>query len=182
MKKRILLLATLAFALFFTFTAYAGTWQQEGSNWKYLKDNSSFATAEWIQDNAKWFYFNEQSIMLTNQWINGQCYVGADGAMLTNTVTPDGYTVGADGRWSGQTAVGSVAATSKVTRSSSAVSSSSAAVVASMVNYIGNANSMKFHRSGCASVKKMAEHNKVALESRQDAINRGYIPCKNCNP
>ena len=62
MKKRILLLATLAFALFFTFTAYAGTWQQEGSNWKYLKDNGSFAASEWVQDNTKWYYFNEQSI------------------------------------------------------------------------------------------------------------------------
>lgn len=181
MKKKILLLAIVAFALFFTFTAYAGTWQQEGSNWKYLKDNGSFATTEWVQDNAKWYYFNEQSIMLTNQWINGQCYVGADGAMLTNTVTPDGYAVGADGKWSGQTAVSSATALT-VTRSSSAVSSSNAAVVTSSVSYIGNANTMKFHRSGCASVKKMAENNKVPIESRQEAIDRGYVPCKNCNP
>ena len=36
---------------------------------------------QWKQDAGKWFY------------------LGADGAILKNAVTPDGYTVGADGVW-----------------------------------------------------------------------------------
>lgn len=48
--------------------------------------------------------------------------------------------------------------------------------------YIGNANSMKFHRPACSSVGQMAEHNKVALSSRSEAVSGGYVPCKRCNP
>ena len=48
--------------------------------------------------------------------------------------------------------------------------------------YIGNRNSMKFHYPDCASVADMAEHNKVPLASREDAIALGYVPCGNCKP
>ncbi len=37
--------------------------------------------------------------MVANRWIDSLYYVGADGAMLADTVTPDGYRVGADGKW-----------------------------------------------------------------------------------
>ena len=50
-------------------------------------------------------------------------------------------------------------------------------------SYVGNKNSMKFHYSWCASVKKMANHNKVSLSgTRDEIVGRGYEPCKNCNP
>lgn len=49
-------------------------------------------------------------------------------------------------------------------------------------NYVGNANSGKFHVSSCQSVNDMSEGNKVFFSSRDDAINQGYIPCKRCNP
>lgn len=48
--------------------------------------------------------------------------------------------------------------------------------------YIGNANSKKFHYSGCSSVARMREYNKVPLSSRDEAIARGFVPCKRCNP
>lgn len=48
--------------------------------------------------------------------------------------------------------------------------------------YIGNKNSKKFHLSNCPFVSKMSELNKVRLNSRQEAINSGYVPCLNCNP
>lgn len=48
--------------------------------------------------------------------------------------------------------------------------------------YIGNANSRKFHHSWCKSVKAMADHNKVPLGSREEAINKYFEPCQNCNP
>ena len=48
--------------------------------------------------------------------------------------------------------------------------------------YIGNSNSHKFHYPTCKSVGKMSEKNKVTFSSRDEAINQGYTPCKNCNP
>ena len=50
------------------------------------------------------------------------------------------------------------------------------------VSYIGNRNSMKFHRSDCKEVNRMSEKNKVFLNSREEAINGGYVGCKVCNP
>ncbi|WP_295722152.1 thermonuclease family protein [uncultured Methanobrevibacter sp.] len=48
--------------------------------------------------------------------------------------------------------------------------------------YIGNANTMKFHLSTCPMVNKMSENSKVSFSSRQSAIDEGYTPCKVCNP
>lgn len=48
--------------------------------------------------------------------------------------------------------------------------------------YIGNSNSHKFHKENCKAVKKMSENNKVYFNSRDDAINDGYVACKMCNP
>ena len=48
--------------------------------------------------------------------------------------------------------------------------------------YVGNVNSYKFHHSWCKSVKQMAEHNKVFFNTREEAVNAHFKPCKNCNP
>lgn len=55
-------------------------------------------------------------------------------------------------------------------------------VIPTKATYIGNANTKKYHYSTCSSVNDMKESNKVALESREDAIRGGYVPCKRCNP
>ena len=49
-------------------------------------------------------------------------------------------------------------------------------------NYVGNANSLIFHHAGCSSVAKMAESNKVCFSTRDEAIAKGYRPCKVCKP
>ena len=49
-------------------------------------------------------------------------------------------------------------------------------------SYVGNINSEKFHRASCRSVKRMNESNKVFFGSREEAISRGYVPCKSCRP
>ena len=49
-------------------------------------------------------------------------------------------------------------------------------------SYVGNSNTGKFHAPGCDSVDKMNPSNKVYLSSRDEAIERGYSPCQNCNP
>ncbi len=50
-------------------------------------------------------------------------------------------------------------------------------------SYIANKNTKKFHYSSCSSVSKMKEKNKLYFNgSRDELINKGYQPCKNCNP
>lgn len=51
------------------------------------------------------------------------------------------------------------------------------------VTYIGNRNTKKFHYQDCSSVSDMKESNKVWLDGgRDEAISRGYVPCKRCKP
>jgi len=54
-------------------------WQYTNSNWYYYK-NGNIVTG-WIRDNTKWYYISD------------------DGSMLSNTITPDGYTVDSSGAW-----------------------------------------------------------------------------------
>ena len=49
-------------------------------------------------------------------------------------------------------------------------------------SYVGNANSKKFHYADCSMVNKMNPANKVYMNTRDEAINAGYVPCKRCNP
>lgn len=68
-------------------TAFAGTWEEDGSSWKYLKDNGQYAEYEWIQEHdGGWYYFGRWGIMETNCLIDGY-YVGADGKMLAEQDT-----------------------------------------------------------------------------------------------
>lgn len=46
--------------------------------------------------------------------------------------------------------------------------------------YIGNVNSMKFHRTSCSSLPK--ESNRIYFDSRSAAVNAGYAPCQRCTP
>ena len=49
-------------------------------------------------------------------------------------------------------------------------------------SYIGNSNTGKFHETTCKWGQKISSYNKVTFNSRSDAINQGYQPCKVCNP
>jgi len=48
--------------------------------------------------------------------------------------------------------------------------------------YIGNKLSHKFHRPDCRYVKKISPGNRTCFDSREEAINMGYTPCKVCKP
>lgn len=71
------LFITAAFAVLGGMTSFAGEWKLRDGQWIYVNDDGSLAISTWI----------------------GNYYLGADGVMLTNTTTPDGYCVGADGAW-----------------------------------------------------------------------------------
>ena len=55
-------------------------------------------------------------------------------------------------------------------------------IVESEAAYIGNKNSMRFHLPTCRAVTQMKESNKIEFFSREEAIERNYIPCGECNP
>lgn len=100
MKKHVLLTAVLAMCLSLStaFTSLAGQWQQDSTGWWYQDDNGGYLVNQWKELNGTWYYFNQDGYMVSNAWV-GNYYLGYDGAMLTNTTTPDGYRVGADGAW-----------------------------------------------------------------------------------
>ncbi len=51
------------------------------------------------------------------------------------------------------------------------------------ITYILNKNTKKFHKHSCYSAGKIASHNRQNTSlSRSEIINKGYSPCKTCNP
>lgn len=50
------------------------------------------------------------------------------------------------------------------------------------VLYIGNKNSKVYHLPDCGSVETMKDKNKVYLDSKDDATEKGYEPCGSCKP
>lgn len=52
----------------------------------------------------------------------------------------------------------------------------------SETNYVGNKNSLVFHKTDCSSVADMKESNKIFFTIRQNAVDQGYTPCGRCNP
>lgn len=55
-------------------------------------------------------------------------------------------------------------------------------LIALASQYVGNSNSGKFHYSSCRWAQKIASYNRVDYDSREDAVNDGYVPCKVCRP
>lgn len=85
MKTKALFLTAGLLSVLISFPVFAGTWEQQESSWKYINDDGTYATG-WINDNGKDYYLD------------------ANGNMLADTVTPDGYYVDGSGAWNGQPA------------------------------------------------------------------------------
>ena len=128
----------------------------------------------WKKTQGKTYYFSPDNGHMYHDWstIDGTEYFfdRSDGHMYTGTHYVDGeeYNFGTSG------------AAQKVAPVRS--SSSSGSRDYSDSPYIGNANSRKFHKSSCSSVRDMRDYNKVGFDSRSEAINAGYEPCKRCHP
>ena len=56
------------------------------------------------------------------------------------------------------------------------------ALAAMAFAYIGNARSGIFHYDSCQYVYRMNDSNKVYFDSREDAVDAGYRPCRVCRP
>ena len=48
--------------------------------------------------------------------------------------------------------------------------------------YIGNRNSMKYHRAGCRYAAQVKAENRIAFDSAEQALIAGYTPCGACKP
>lgn len=79
-KKTILLCVTAIILFASTMTSLAAGWKQDQGNWYYEYDNGQKARNIWI----------------------GNYYVGNEGWMCRDEITPDGYYVNTDGSWDGQ--------------------------------------------------------------------------------
>lgn len=98
-------------------------WKESNGSWFYVKSDRTSARAEvlningkkywfdadgrmakgWRQDTSgSWYFMEDSGAMNSSGWLkyNGLWYyLGSDGKMLTNTTTPDGYTINSDGVW-----------------------------------------------------------------------------------
>lgn len=68
-------------------TAFAGQWKNDANGYWWQNDDGSYPKNEW-----KWLDGNGDGI-------SESYYFDGNGYLLTNTTTPDGYTVNGDGQW-----------------------------------------------------------------------------------
>lgn len=121
MKKFVFMVSMIVCILGFSSFVYAGKWEQDITNreWRYRLDDGSLVMNNWLKtkdgswyhldkqgymqrgwvlDAGKWYYLDGvNGFMWHNTWY-GEYYLGSDGAMFVNTITPDGYKVGSDGK------------------------------------------------------------------------------------
>lgn len=114
MKKLGIITLSLAIMAATPVTPYAAHWFSDSNGaWYYQEDSGNLRCSAWVEDGGAWYY------------------VGADGKMLTNTTTPDGYTVGADGRW----------ITDQQTAAAASTYTAPATITLGMKNAVGRAES-----------------------------------------
>lgn len=117
-KRMVLLILTIFMAGYICLPAYAGEWKKDSLGWWYENEDQSYLSNTWSQIDNKWYYFDrngymcvgwkmvdrqwyyfyQNGVMAQNAWI-GNYYLGENGAMLTSSITPDGYYVDANGCW-----------------------------------------------------------------------------------
>ena len=99
-KKLLCSVSVVAVSAFLALPVMAvdAQWKRNDKGWWYEEANGAYPTNQWKLINNKWYYFDNIGYMLENRWV-GNYYVGADGAMLVSTSTPDGYYVDATGKW-----------------------------------------------------------------------------------
>ena len=67
-------------------------WRQNDIGWWYRQVDGTYPSDSWKNINKKWYYFDDNGYMVENSWVENY-YLGSDGAMLVNTITPDGHYV-----------------------------------------------------------------------------------------
>ena len=88
MKKTSLAIFSIGLSLITSFSSFAGWEQLDDSGWKY-KDDS---TGQYYSSGWQWIDSNGDGL-------SESYYFDIGGRLLTNTTTPDGYSVNNDGAW-----------------------------------------------------------------------------------
>ncbi len=177
MKLIKLLLSTALIVATTSLTAFAGQWKQDNIGWWYQNDDNSYSKATWQEIDRKWYYFDDSGYMAANRWI-GNYYLGNDGVMLTDTTTPDGYKVGADGIW--------MQNESRSTATDNRNDSNGLIAAISRTKFDGytvivNTHTKKYHLPGCKEAKKIADRN-IGYSNDIAALEAaGYEACKVCH-
>ena len=80
-------------------TRVNGQWLRDDRGWWYQKGDGTYTSNGWQYINYKWYFFDQEGYMKTGwiSWEDKLYYCDPSGAMLVSAVTPDGFTVGADG-------------------------------------------------------------------------------------
>lgn len=75
-------------------------WLLKDNTWYYL-NNSGAMEKGWNEVDGKWYFMNQSGAMQTGwvQVLGKWYYFNQSGELLTNTKTPDGYYVNANGEW-----------------------------------------------------------------------------------
>ncbi len=151
MKKRITLFLGLMLSIIFMFSAYAGEWKTaENGRWWYQNDDGSYPQNTWQLINEKYYYFD------------------AEGYLLVNTTTPDGYWVGEDGAMVSQGA--------GVQKTTNSVSSSASGFDGT---YYWTPSGKSYHKS--KDCRSLARSKTICSGSLSDAKREGKDdPCNNC--
>jgi len=71
-------------------------------------------------------------------------------------------------------------ATSEPRTAAAASAATAAPALSGETVYIGNLRTKVFHRPSCANLP--SDKNRVTFSTRDEAIRKGYRPCRNCNP
>ena len=132
-------------------------------NYNTIDNQSSGSFAFGAYDNVRSFYADTRSEVSLGRLTYDGLFVDGGGSSYSQASLPSQYSGSGSSSYSN----------SGYNAGSSSTSSQT---------YIGNKNTKKFHYPWCHSVDQMKEKNKVVLNSRNEAINKGYVPCKNCNP
>lgn len=77
-----------------------GDWIQENGKWQFRTAGGEYVRNGWRRIKGEWYAFDEFAVMRTGWYLEGERWYYLDaqsGAMLKNTVTPDGYVIGIDG-------------------------------------------------------------------------------------
>lgn len=78
-------------------------WVMQDGYYFCFDKNGDPVVDDWVietdeEGNENWYYFDIDGKLVVNSWIDGEYFVGSDGAMLVDAVTPDGARVDEDGR------------------------------------------------------------------------------------
>ena len=82
---------------------YVNEWVKRNGHFYCFDENGEPVVDDWVKEvdedgNVSWFYFDEKGQLVVDSWVEGLYYVGIDGRLVTNGVTPDGVRVDENGR------------------------------------------------------------------------------------